>query len=267
MAEAETFGQRLRRLLYQKKKTQIGLAEYIPVDQGTVSRWVHDKGIPESYNMKKAAEYLGVTASELEYGDQPGSVQPAPEPIKVRLLRLMHQANLDLAELSRRTHIEENQIRRYTEKGRIPPLKAAQRIASALHVTYEYLVFGSRSMPPLSLPKTPTPEPGKELAQFNAPTSAALNVTLLAYCLQRAKAISHGMNFPLTDDQLAALAADMYAKISKDRSLDGEVEEEMIKMIRFAKAGEVRKELSPPKGPDTDQERSDMELAKKPISG
>lgn len=253
MAEVETFGQRLRRLLKIRKKNQRGLALYTGRDEGTVSRWIHGKAVPEPENLEKIAEYLGCTINYLQ------DVQPTPEPAKDRLARLMAQAQLSLADLARMTEIPEKQIERYAVKGYVPPPRPARLLAKALRVTSEYLVYGIQ----------PTAKEAAA-AEPEAVPEGTLDADLLQYCLTKAQEACQAQEFDATAEQVSQLASMMYAKITRYRGSDGDAEKEIVRFIRFAKAGRgvLKNDANrQPKPPDTDQERSENQGKMKPISG
>ena len=76
MAETETFGQRLRRLLNKAKLSQQEVADSLSIPRNTVWRWINDKSTPESNNLHNLATLLHITTDELLNGapDQGGWV-------------------------------------------------------------------------------------------------------------------------------------------------------------------------------------------------
>lgn len=83
MPEAETFGQRLERLLEKRNKEKSQLAEYLGVSPSNVTRWIAGEFKPKIKKRQKIAEFLGITVEELMYGIKDESTlrgEEQPEP-------------------------------------------------------------------------------------------------------------------------------------------------------------------------------------------
>lgn len=59
------FSQNLKRLLKEKKKTQIELSKFLNTSGATVSYWIKGRNLPEHYNVDKICQFLNVTRDEL----------------------------------------------------------------------------------------------------------------------------------------------------------------------------------------------------------
>ena len=68
MAKNETFGQRLRRLIKDRKLSQQEVADQLNIPRNTVWRWINNQATPESNNLHKLATLLHVTTDELLNG-------------------------------------------------------------------------------------------------------------------------------------------------------------------------------------------------------
>lgn len=61
----ETFGQRLKRIRKEKKLTQIALAKKLGIANDHISKYEHDKHVPNVVVLEWLCIALGVTATEL----------------------------------------------------------------------------------------------------------------------------------------------------------------------------------------------------------
>ena len=68
MSEAETLGQRIRRLLKKEKLSQQEVADELNIPRNTVWRWINNQATPESNNLHKLATLLHITVDELLNG-------------------------------------------------------------------------------------------------------------------------------------------------------------------------------------------------------
>ena len=62
---AESFGERLRKLLKLSRLSQQNVADALDVQRNTVWRWVNDKATPESNLLQKLATLLHVSVDDL----------------------------------------------------------------------------------------------------------------------------------------------------------------------------------------------------------
>ena len=68
MADKETLGERLRRLIKHEKLSQQEVADKLNIPRNTVWRWINDQATPESNNLHKLATLLHITTDELLNG-------------------------------------------------------------------------------------------------------------------------------------------------------------------------------------------------------
>lgn len=66
-----TFGARLRRLRKQRRLSLVGLARQVGVSRPTVWNWERDAAWPRKNSIRVVASVLGVSVSELVFGDAP----------------------------------------------------------------------------------------------------------------------------------------------------------------------------------------------------
>jgi len=81
---------RIKELRQSRKITQVELAKYLNVSQGTLSFWEQEKYEPDTKSLKKLAEYFGVSIDYLLGGQE-------KKPIDIdALLKQAEQANANM---------------------------------------------------------------------------------------------------------------------------------------------------------------------------
>lgn len=71
-----TLGQRLRAYREKEGLTQEQFAEYLNVSRQAVTKWEHDKGVPDIDNLVALSRKLGVTLDALVLGPEPEKSAP-----------------------------------------------------------------------------------------------------------------------------------------------------------------------------------------------